>query len=85
MKASDYLTVREVAQELRISHSSVLTLIHKGMLPATDVSSNPRGRARYIVLQQDLQAFLLSRKVASPAAPLKQRRRTPPSVQEWIK
>jgi excisionase family DNA binding protein len=85
--SSEYLTLAEVAKRLRISHSSALTLVRSGQLPATDVSTHSAGRRRYIVLASDLDEWLRSRAVRPPAAANRRRRRVarPVNVVDFIR
>jgi excisionase family DNA binding protein len=62
-----YLTVRQVADRLSLRKAdSVLALIHKGALPATDVSCPGGKRACWRIDPADLERFLLSRKTRRP-------------------
>jgi hypothetical protein len=54
---------------------SVLALIHSGELPATNVSRNPRGRPSWRIAEDDLDAFLESRRAVPPTPPARRPRR----------
>ncbi len=85
MTRPQYLVLQEVADELRISYSSVLSLVRSGALSAIDVSTNPRGRSRYIVPRASLEQLLEARAVVPTAAPARQRSRRQSSrvAQHW--
>lgn len=59
-----YLTIREAAEQLRVSHGTIRGLIAKGRLKAIRVGT---GRGTYRIAQADLDAFLLGCEVPGPA------------------
>lgn len=54
------LTVPDVARELRTSEDTIRGWINSGQLKASNVGTN---RPRYIILREDLNTFLKSRRV----------------------
>lgn len=52
----DFLTCKEVATLLRISHQQVLNLVHAGKLPAVKVSERI-----YRVRREDFEAYIAER------------------------
>jgi len=73
-KKQEFLSLAKIARRWTCSHSSVLTLVNRGDLPAVDISTNPRGRSRYIVRVDDLEAFEAARTTSPPPPPTKRRR-----------
>lgn len=67
------LTVSEVAERLRASRRSVLTLVSTGRLRALNVGTGDK-RPRWVVDQADLEAFE-ARRATAPAATRKMSRR----------
>lgn len=66
--ASDWLTVDEVAKELKISKSIIYRLIRKGELEAVDLVDNKGKIVRkghYRIMRSSLKQFLESKKVRS--------------------
>ena len=59
----EFLTVQEIAREMRVSWKTVVRLIQSGELPAIRF-----GRS-YRILKQDYQRFLESRHIQPPDAP----------------
>ena len=71
----EFWTLDDIAERWGVSHSSVLTLVHQGVLRAVDVSTNPRKRSRYIVPTEALLAFEASRETPPPEPPAPRRNR----------
>ncbi|MFC1652867.1 helix-turn-helix domain-containing protein [Planctomycetota bacterium] len=64
--SSDWLTVDEIAQELRISKSIVYRLIRQGELDAVNIAVNDNGTAskgHYRIKRSALNKYLESKKV----------------------
>ena len=63
---ADWLTVDQVANELKISKSIVYRLIHNGLLPATNIAADngklPR-KGHYRIKRSDLNKYLESKQV----------------------
>jgi hypothetical protein len=70
----EHYTLAEIAERWGICHGSVLTLVYVGDLRAIDVSTNPKGKSRYIVRTEDLLAFEAARETP-PAEPPPKRKR----------
>ena len=68
-----FYNLTEIATRWGCCHSSVLSLVKSGQLTALDISSNPSGRARYIVSADALDEFELRRTVSPPSPPVKRR------------
>ena len=68
-------SLADVAARWGCCHSHVLSLVRSGELAAIDISTNPAGRARYIVTDDALDAFEQRRTVAPPAPAPKRRAR----------
>jgi len=66
MKRQATFTVANIAERWNCSHSSVLTLIDLGLLPAIDISTNPATRSRYVVSAEALEAFEAKRTTRPP-------------------
>jgi excisionase family DNA binding protein len=71
--AAVYLTPPEVAHQLHVKPSKVITWIRSGRLRAVDLSDGPK-RPRFRIKPADLDAFLAT-KEALPAPPVVRRRR----------
>ena len=66
----------EVAERCRVSTETVGTWIESGALKATDVRPYGSGRARWIIQEEDLDAFLRTRTSTTiKAAPKGSRRK----------
>ena len=78
------LTVTQVAEILGIDRKAVTNLIKSSAIVASDISLNPSaGRARYRVLESDLQNFLDGR-VHQPTPKRRRRRRKPTNVTQYF-
>ncbi len=65
-RSSDWLTVDDIARELRISKSIVYRLIRQGELEAVDIAINDKGAAckgHYRIKKSALNQYLESKKV----------------------
>ena len=70
-----FLTPVQVAREIGVQGDTVLAWIHSRQLLALDVSRGAGQRPRWRISRADLEAFLESRRTASPApAPERKRR-----------
>jgi excisionase family DNA binding protein len=63
------LTVRDVAQLLRVSEDKVRNWIRNGELCALNTAAIRVGKPRFVILPDALQAFTAARAAAAPAAP----------------
>ena len=83
-----WLTIREVADRLRVSVDTVQRWVHTGQLRAVDVSGKPRsnhGRAAWRISSESLEGFLEGR-ASKPAVPLRAKpRHKVPGIVEFIK
>ena len=69
------LTVAQVAELLKTTEESVLTLIRTAKLPASNVCSKPGAiRPRWRILETDLAMYLMHNRYASPIASTKPKR-----------
>jgi len=64
-----HYTLAEIAERWGVSHSTVLSLVYGGDLRAIDISTNPKGKSRYIVPADSLADFEASRTTAPPEKP----------------
>lgn len=81
-----FYTLGGVAERWGCSHSTVLALVKSGALVAIDISSNPRGRSRYVVPADALDDFELRRTVSPAPVPTKRRPKIKPGgIIEFIK
>lgn len=64
-----HYTLAEIAERWGVSHSTVLSLVYGGDLRAIDVSTNPKGKSRYVVPAAALDDFETSRTTAPPEKP----------------
>ncbi len=71
----EHFTLGEIAERWGVSHGTVLTLVYRGDLRAINVSTNPRGKGRYIVPTAVLLEFEQSRTTAQPPRPAAKTRR----------
>ncbi len=70
----EWMTLPEIAREIRIRQATVAGWIRSGALPAYDVSTGRR--PRYRIRRADLDAFLERRAVVpTPATPIRRPRR----------
>lgn len=79
-RSGDWLTVEEVAEELKISKSVVYRLIRKGELPAIDVADNDSvtgQRGHYRISQESLAQYIEAKAVKKPPDDTKKRNRSP--------
>jgi len=83
MREKNYLSAVDVATELAVRQSKVLAWIKSGELPASDLSQHPGvGKARWRIRRSDLDDFMRSRQLGTPAA--SNRRRKPKLPAGWI-
>jgi excisionase family DNA binding protein len=80
---SSTLTVREIAQRLKVDPDKVRRWIHSGTLKALNVAGNAFGRPRYRISIADLLAFEERRRV-QPQIKVGRRQRRPRSTDEII-
>ena len=71
---AQYLTPRQIARMLGVSHEKVLRWIHNGELPAVDLSTNQLERPRFKVAKDNLDAFLNKRSVKPLSQPTRRSR-----------
>jgi len=71
----EHYSLQEIADRWGVSHSTVLTHVYGGELRAIDVSTNPRGKSRYIVPTESLEAFEAARATPPPEQPAAPRKR----------
>jgi len=71
---AEYLTVRAIAEPLKVKQDVVLTWIRRGELLASNVAASGSRRPRWRVSREDLAKFLEARRPA-PCAPSARRRR----------
>lgn len=64
MPTSTMLTVDAVAKRLLVHRNHVVSLIHSGELPASNVGGQGRN-ARYRISEADLERWIESRRVAA--------------------
>jgi excisionase family DNA binding protein len=69
-------TTREVARLIRISPDRVRAMIASGELPAINTAAARCGRPRYVVLPEQLVAWVRQRAAAPPPRPARSRKRT---------
>lgn len=65
-RPKEFWTLGEIAQRWGCSHSTVLTHVNRGDLRAVDISTNRRGKSRYIVSTAVLEAFEEARQTPPP-------------------
>lgn len=70
-----YSTPADVARELNVDEDTVRAWISKRQLIAADVSRGAGQRPRWRISRADLEAFLESRRTASPAPKLERQKR----------
>lgn len=82
-----YLSVREVAGDLGVSESKIVTWIRCGQLPAIDVSLRGASgrRPRWRIGRQQLEVFLAARSALVPSPVPRRRRPKQPDVIEFFK
>ncbi len=67
-----YFTPQQAAEKLGCDVEQVIYWIGSGQLPAANVAKSPNGlRPRWRIAEADLGRFLLSRRNAPPAPPVK--------------
>jgi hypothetical protein len=79
--SKQFYTLAELAERWCCSHSTALSHVRSGQLPAVDISSNPRGRSHYIVATESVEAFEAARTTTPPKAPSKRRSRTKSDIE----
>ena len=77
MVDSQYYTPQEAATVLSCDDEQVLHWIHSGQLPAVNVAKSANGlRPRWRISAGDLGKFLISRRNAPPAPPVKREKQS---------
>ena len=71
--SKSFYNLAEISTRWGCCHSSVLSLVRSGELSAVDISTNPRGRSRYVVAAESLEDFETRRTITPPSAPTKRR------------
>ena len=71
----EHFTLTEVAKRWGSSHSTVLTLVYQGGLRAIDISTNPKGKRRFVVPVVALEAFEAERMTDPPESLPKQKKK----------
>jgi excisionase family DNA binding protein len=74
--AESYLTPPQVGKQLRVSPSKIVAWIRAAELRAVNVASSVRGRPRWRIAPEDLEAFL-ARRQFPPAPKVSRTRRRP--------
>ena len=69
----EYATPPQIARELLVRPSKVLTWIRNGELSAINVSESMAGRPRWRIRREDLDRFLEARANRPPAKPRRRR------------
>jgi excisionase family DNA binding protein len=78
LESKPWLTVKQVADALRVNTDTVYGWINYGHLPAVDISTQRRaGRPRWRVNPEELAEFL-KRRQSGPPQPILRRRSLPP-------
>lgn len=72
--SKDYWTLAEIAERWGCAHGTVLTHVYTGDLRAIDISTNPKGKSRYIVPAEALEQFERARETPPPETPPKRKR-----------
>lgn len=72
--AKEHYTLLEIAERWGVSHSTVLTHVYTGDLRALDISTNPKGKSRFIVPAEALADFEAARATPPPDQPLRRKR-----------
>jgi hypothetical protein len=90
MTTVEFLTPKEVAEELRIQHLAVLRLIQSGKLTASDVNTVPqrtgiRHRPTYRIRRSDLESFIAASLVPKPPKPVKVDGRRRENKKPWYR
>ena len=84
----EFLTATEVATLLRVRISKVLAWLRSGELRGFDLSEKPgKGRARWKISRDDLQAFLEKRQpkpLTSTSTRTRRRKREPDRPDGWV-
>ena len=84
----EFLTAMEAAALLRVRQSKVLAWLRSGELRGFDLSEKPgKGRARWKISRDDLQAFLEKRQpkpLTSTSTPNPRRKREPNRPDGWV-
>lgn len=79
----EYLTPRNVTEEVGVKNDTVLAWIASRQLIAVDVSRGAGERPRWRIDRRDLDAFLAARRTVAPA-PVAQRRRVATSGKVYV-
>jgi hypothetical protein len=70
-----YYTLADLAERWGVSHGTVLTHVYTGDLRAIDVGTNfPKGKSRFLVPAEALEAFETARATPPPEKPLPRKR-----------
>ena len=72
-------TVSQASEFLQVTEETVLTLIHKGRLNASNIGKGVR-RPRWRILSSDLGLFLAANRSQQPASPPSKRRQSKASI-----
>lgn len=73
-----YFTPQQAAEKLGCDVEQIIYWIGSGQLPAVNVAKSPNGlRPRWRIAEADLGRFLLSRRNAPPAPPVKREIKRP--------
>ena len=80
--AREFLTMKEIAADLRLGLSSVSRLVRQGLIGAINVSSG--NRATYRVPRDAFEAFKRSRTMVTPKVISTKSRPLPPGVEHWL-
>ena len=78
----EFLTMKEVAADLRLGLSSVSRLVKQGMISAINVSSG--NRATYRVPRGAFEEFKRSRTMITPKTISTRLPPLPPGVEQWV-
>jgi len=74
-QSPEYFTLQQIAERWGVSHSTVLSHVYGGELRAVDISTNPKGKSRYIVPAAALAEFEAARTTPPPEKPATSRKR----------
>jgi hypothetical protein len=78
------LTPPQLARRLRVSPDKVLTWIKSGELRAVNVATNPKGRPRFVIDPNDVEAFEARRSVHKKPPATRRRRQASDDVIEFF-
>jgi transposase len=66
MGKAEVFTPPQVAKRYRVAEEKVVAWIHAGELAALNLATNPKGRPRYKITADSLQAFERRRAIVKP-------------------